>query len=32
MVLENNIEMNASAEKLNSELYKTYRIYKYNLS
>jgi hypothetical protein len=31
-VLENNIEMNASAEKLNSELYKTYRIYKYNLS
>ena len=31
-VLENNVEMNASAEKLNSELYKTYRIYKYNLS
>lgn len=31
-VLENNIEMNVSAKKLNSELYKTYRIYKYNLS
>lgn len=30
-VLENNIEMNVSAKKLNSELYKTYRIYKYNL-
>ena len=30
-VLENNIEMNVSAKKLNSELYKTYRIYKDNL-
>lgn len=31
-VLENNKEMMISAEKLNSELYKTYRIYRYNLS
>ncbi len=31
-VLENNAEMNASALKLNSELYKTYRIYRYNLT
>lgn len=31
-VLENNKEMMTSAEKLNSELYKTYRIYRYNLS
>ncbi len=30
-VLENNVEMNASAVKLNSELYKTYRIYRYNI-
>ena len=30
-VLENNEEMNRSAEKLNSELYKTYRIYRKNL-
>jgi hypothetical protein len=30
-VLENNQEMKTSAEKLNSELYKTYRIYRYNL-
>ncbi len=30
-VLENNAEMVASAEKLNSELYKTYRIYRYNI-
>ncbi len=30
-VLENNEEMNASALKLNSELYKTYRIYRYEL-
>ena len=31
-VLENNAEMVSSAEKLNSELYKRYRIYRYNLS
>ena len=31
-VLENNAEMVMSAERLNSELYKTYRIYRYNLS
>ncbi len=31
-VLENNEEMNASAVKLNSELYKTYRIYRSNLT
>ncbi len=31
-VLENNPEMNASARKLNSELYKKYRIYRYNLA
>lgn len=31
-VLENNKEMMTSAEKLNSELYKTYRIYRYNLT
>ena len=30
-VLENNKEMNASALKLNSELYKTYRLYQYQL-
>lgn len=30
-VLENNQEMRSSAEKLNSELYKTYRIYKLDL-
>lgn len=30
-VLENNEEMRSSADKLNSELYKTYRIYRYNL-
>jgi len=30
-VLENNEEMNASALKLNSELYKTYRIYRYDI-
>ncbi len=30
-VLENNTEMVRSAEKLNSELYKTYRIYRYDL-
>jgi len=29
-VLENNQEMNASALKLNSELYKTYRLYQYD--
>ncbi len=31
-VLENNKEMNASALKLNSELYKTYRIFKYKIN
>lgn len=31
-VLEDNTEMNASAENLNSELYKKYRIYRYNLT
>lgn len=31
-VLENNDEMNASAIKLNSELYKKYRIYRYTIS
>ncbi len=31
-VLENNVEMNTSAQKLNAELYKTYRIYRINLS
>ena len=31
-VLENNAEMVSSAEKLNSELYKRYRIYRFNLS
>ena len=31
-VLENNTEMVRSAEKLNSELYKTYRIYRKNLA
>lgn len=31
-VLENNAEMNASALKLNSELYKTYRIFNYEMS
>lgn len=31
-VLENNEEMTRSAEKLNSELYKTYRIFRYNFS
>jgi len=30
-VLENNTEMVRSAEKLNSELYKTYRIYRYTI-
>ncbi len=30
-VLENNEEMNASALKLNSELYKTYRIFRYDI-
>lgn len=30
-VLENNVEMRTSAEKLNSELYKTYRIYRCTL-
>ena len=30
-VLENNKEMNASALKLNAELYKTYRLYQYDL-
>lgn len=30
-VLENNKEMNASALKLNSELYKTYRLYQYDV-
>ena len=31
-VLENNEEMNSSALKLNSELYKTYRIFRYDLN
>jgi len=30
-VLENNAEMNASALKLNSELYKTYRLFRYDI-
>lgn len=31
-VLENNKEMNASAQKLNADLYKTYRLYRYDMN